>query len=89
MGYFSNGTEGEDYFDAYCSKCIHDINEDCPVWQMHLLYSYELCNADKDPGKQMLDMLIPPTSDGLYNKRCTMFVARSASGDLFEAPASP
>ncbi len=73
MGYFSNGTEGEMFEDAWCSRCVHsDIdrpgkeygdkdNPPCPVWMAHLLWSYELCNS-KDAGKEILDMLIRPVT---------------------------
>jgi len=39
----------------------------------HTLYSYELCNAKDDPGKRILDMLIPPTADGVGCAKCAMF----------------
>jgi hypothetical protein len=87
MGYFSNGTEGMDYHERYCSRCVHDANDDCPVWNAHLLFSYQLCNAKDDPGKAILDMLIPDATDHLGNAQCTMFVERAASGDLFEQAA--
>lgn len=28
MGYFSNGCEGMDYQEHYCSRCIHDVKND-------------------------------------------------------------
>jgi hypothetical protein len=78
MGYFSNGTEGEMFEDAWCSRCVHsDISGDreigvdppCPVWMAHTLYAYDLCNEEEHPGKVILDMLIPSSlviaSDGL------------------------
>lgn len=39
MGYFSNGSEGMDYQEHYCSKCIHAAKQDCPVWLLHLLHN--------------------------------------------------
>lgn len=73
MGYFSNGTEF-DYFESkYCSRCVHQSDErSCPVADAHFLFSYELCNEEKHPGKVMLDMLIPV--EGIGNGQCTMFV---------------
>ncbi len=71
MGYFSNGTEGEMYQERWCSRCVRDKEEGCPVWIAHLLYSYQLCNSPEDPGKVMLDMLIP--REGIYNGQCAMF----------------
>ncbi len=80
MGYFSNGTEGAIYEETFCARCVHydEPGEDkpCPIWMMHLLYAYELCNEDEHPGKVMLDSFIPRREeDGLNgNGRCTMFV---------------
>jgi len=87
MGYFSNGTEGMMYEEDYCDRCVHQDadGKGCPVWLAHLLYSYELCNKDGDPGKHMLDILIPPSKDHLGNDQCTMFHAKAAVGDLFKA----
>ena len=76
MGYFANGTEGDQYEKMYCDLCVHQVNdtgERCPVWDLHLDYSYELCNDKSHPGKIMLDTLIPPDGDGVFNSRCKMF----------------
>lgn len=72
MGYFANGTEGDMYEEQHCSKCVHV--DGCPVWDMHLLFSYELCNETKHPGKVILDALIPLTKNGCGNEQCAMFV---------------
>ena len=77
MGYFSNGTEGEMYYEEFCSRCIHNKNEDCPVWDAHLLYSYQDCNKPES----ILHMLIP--RNGARNLPCRLFVEEKASGDLF------
>lgn len=78
MAYFSNGTEGEQYEEKYCERCIHygDENKGCPIWDAHLFFSYELCNKENDPGKQILDMLIP--MDGVWAGECRMFVEKKA-----------
>jgi hypothetical protein len=85
MGYFSNGTEGESYYEEYCARCIHD-DEDrgiyCPIWNLHLLHNYEECNK-KD---SFLHTLIP--RNGGCNDRCTMFVERGAAHDLFPVSTS-
>jgi hypothetical protein len=80
MGYFANGTEGEMFEEAWCSRCVHSDYRDgkefgdrdnppCPVWMAHQLYAYQLCNAKEHPGKVILDILIPvkvvKASDGL------------------------
>ena len=72
MGYFPNGSAG-DYFErTHCNKCAHENEEKgCPVMLAHVLYSYELCNEKKHPGKVILDMLIP---DG--EASCAMKVPR-------------
>lgn len=78
MGYFSNGTEGDMYREKWCERCVHGIagGDDlgCPVWDAHLLYAYRLCNEKPaaNPGKAMLDMLIP--REGLGNGQCAMFI---------------
>lgn len=88
MGYFSNGTEGMAFQERYCFHCRNwrDLEdgrgEGCPIWDAHLLYSYELCNSET-PGKVILDMLIPRTlikaSDGLPvpDNECAMFLPRA------------
>ena len=80
MGYFSNGSEGMDYEERYCKRCIHYGPEEgpgCPIWFAHLLYAYEECNSTSN-AKTMLDMLIPRTADGLDNEQCVMFVEEAA-----------
>jgi len=72
MGYFANGTEGMIYQEEYCMRCEHDVNEDCSVWRLHLLYSYELCNSPDN----WLDILIPRNRRGCYNEKCTMFIEK-------------
>lgn len=73
MGYFSNGCEGHDYEDRWCSRCIHRGSDDgpsCPVWFAHLDLNYEECNNKKS----ILHILIPRTKDGLGNEQCRMFI---------------
>jgi len=70
MGYFSNGTEGMDYEEHYCRRCVHYGPEDgpgCPIWGAHLLYAYN----GPDEAKTILDMLIP-RHDGV-NQQCVMW----------------
>jgi hypothetical protein len=91
MAYFANGTEGLDYQERYCMRCrnwgIDKLSENsgeegCPIWDLHLLYSYEECNSTSN-AKMMLDTLIPmidyTAKDGVnYHMpgECSMFVAR-------------
>lgn len=78
MGYFSNGSEGIDYIDAYCERCVHwkDVGDGrgvgCPVWDLHLLSNYKECSNNGS----YLHVLIPRSKDGLYNEQCTMFHAK-------------
>jgi hypothetical protein len=73
MAYFANGTEGDMFQEANCAFCVHwkddgdGRGEGCPVNDVHLLFSYELCNKKADPGKVILDTLITP------EMTCTMF----------------
>lgn len=83
MGYFANGTEGAAYHEMYCSRCVHDRNEDCPVWAAHLLYSYRDCNNPTS----ILHMLIPTNGAG-DNDVCALFIERPAAGDLFAENAA-
>lgn len=88
MGYFSNGTEGRMFEDAWCSRCVHSdvkpgaeigVTPPCPVWFAHELYAYELCNKEEHPGKVILEILMPhdvkPAGDGygIGVNECKMF----------------
>lgn len=75
MAYFSNGSEGMDYEERYCSRCVHQQEQvgGCPIWQAHMLYNYKECNKEDS----ILDILIPRTADGLGNEQCKMFFAKS------------
>lgn len=80
MGYFPNGTEGIMYQEDWCDRCVHDRNQDCPVWAAHLLHNYAECNNKGS----ILHMLIPRSADGLHNEACRLFIEREASADLFQ-----
>lgn len=75
MGYFSNGTEGECYYDAYCARCVHDKDQSRPVWAAHLMHNYDECNNENS----ILHILIPRNESGLGNKQCAMFIEAQAS----------
>ncbi len=81
MGYFPNMTAWEYWAVDNCFKCAHwPKGEDapgCPVEMAHMLYNYDLCNAEDHPGKHILDMLIPVSKDGLGCERCAMFKPRN------------
>jgi len=79
MAYFPNGTAGEGYTCSYCFNCVNwrkkkgEPVEGCPIWDLHLLYSYELCNS-KSKAKEMLDVLIP--EDKHMPTKCSMFLKK-------------
>ena len=85
MGYFSNHDEWEYWAASNCYKCAHwpkgDSDAPCPVEMAHMLYNYELCNAADNPGKTILDMLIPRNKAGTGNKKCAMFKDRAGVSD--------
>ena len=81
MGYFSNGTEGDLYFEQWCSRCVHDNQDEdifCPIWNLHLAHNYEDCNK----ADSYLHVLIPRSGDKCSNERCTMFVDRGLLSPL-------
>ena len=86
MGYFSNGTEGLIFQETYCERCLNwrDLDDGrgpgCPVYDSHLLYAYELCNAGDHPGKVLLDLLIKRTEvGGIDGNECQMFLPRDVA----------
>ena len=80
MGYFPNGTSGDNFEADYCSHCVHeDFERGCPVFNAHVLFSYELCNEKEHPGKVILDMLIPIDESKCGNAQCAMFVSRDGA----------
>ena len=94
MGYFSNGSEGRDYDERYCVRCVNYGPEEgpgCPIWGAHLVWSYKLCNDDpkESTGKAMLDSFIPRSKDGLNNEQCKMFSEIQPQPVLLEAWQEP
>jgi hypothetical protein len=84
MGYFSNGTEGEMYVDAYCSRCIHnDQDKPCPIWTLHMLHNYKECNKPDS----FLHRLIPRSKDCCGNEQCSMFIPAPSMGLPFNGGA--
>lgn len=76
MGYFSNGSEGADYFEHYCSRCVFDRDHSCPIWNLHLMKNYEECNKEDS----FLHMLIPRSKDKLGNDECKFFMPAPSIG---------
>lgn len=82
MGYFSNGTEGELYREAYCDKCIFDREQRCPIWNLHLALNYADCNDPHSP----LHKFIPRSKDGCENMECFFFMPAPSMGLALEQP---
>src|SRR5688572_29108101 len=75
MGYFSNGSEGENFQSKFCARCVHDMNQNCPIWLLHLMWNYDAIGKTPDETKAAaLETLMPRSKDGLSNK-CNMFHA--------------
>jgi hypothetical protein len=74
MGYFPNGSAGDDYQHHYCERCVNDGDPDnldepgCWIWLQHMLHNYEECNSRDS----MLHKLIPRDARGI-NGQCVMF----------------
>lgn len=81
MGYFSNASEAEAYWNKWCARCLH--HDGCAVWLAHLEHNYE----DDGVGRRILDHLIPRSKDGLRNDQCTVFVKRLEYNDVRTAIA--
>jgi len=82
MAYFSNGSEGMAYEDAYCDKCIHCpgiTGKNCAVWEIHMLRNTEGANDDES----ILHDLIP--RKGTTNGKCRMFM--KAGTDVMDSEA--
>ena len=73
MGYFSNGTEGMDYEEKYCARCVHDANHDCPVLLIHSLFNYDQLRPGNEKLREAMSALIPRRPD-TFNDQCRMFI---------------
>ena len=87
MGYFSNGTEGAEYTESYCSRCANwrDSGDGrgygCPIIDLHSLWNYDAVGENGDKIKSAaLNHFIP--RDGIFNGQCTMF--QLAAPDKFK-----
>lgn len=67
MAQFTNGTQGDDYRYALCSKCklcmIHE-DLDCPIWAAH----------EDGMDQKTLDYFIPVDKETGEPKECRWFV---------------
>ena len=87
MAYFANGYEGMVYQDKYCARCIHDVNQDCPIILLHLIWNAEALHPEGVSGDKALALntLIPRSKDGTDNDQCKMFAPLPDTGK----PISP
>lgn len=76
MGYFPNSTAFDYYYNEYCSKCVHWVEEEeqsgCPIIDAHWLYNYDDCNNPES----ILHILIPRDKEEIHNQRCAMFIKK-------------
>lgn len=77
MGYFSNGSEGEEYESKWCDRCIH-ASAGCAVWLAHMEFNYDQCKNKEI--EKILNIFIPISKDGLSNLKCRMFKALKGKG---------
>ena len=76
MAYWSNASEGFDYEERYCSRCVHNREENpCAVLVAHMIHNYDEANNKGS----ILHILIPRTENGLANDECRMFWPRAGS----------
>ena len=73
MGYFANSTEAAYYEEKYCAKCANYNDGTCAVLLLHMLWGYDA--LDDEEKSMALGVFIPRSSDGLSNKKCTMYSA--------------
>jgi hypothetical protein len=77
MAYFSNGTEGLLYREAYCDKCRWDKDQRCPIWNLHLRHNYDECNK----ADSFLHALIPRRKAPQFgNEECYFFMPEPSIG---------
>lgn len=93
MAYFSNGTEGMQFRDKNCDRCVHDLKGSCKVWLLHLLHNYDQLNDTPEAKAQraMLNELIPTDADG-FARTCRMFheaTALELAATKPDLPTSP
>lgn len=76
MGYFANGTEGNDYESSYCARCVNNYHDrGCYVWLLHMLWNYD--QHDDEAKADALSHFIPRSETGLTNEECRMYNPRS------------
>ncbi len=86
MGYFSSGSNGEDYIERYCKRCANWQHrhcaryKSCPILDMHDAWNYE--QFDDVAKRASLSRFIKPwvcETDGPMpveqNHMCLMFLA--------------
>ncbi len=85
IGYFANGEEGRAFQNEFCHNCIHDIEENCPLFAVHLVYNYEQQDKGNEMTKNALEMLVERTDKWPGNK-CLMFVQKPDENKPLHCP---
>lgn len=91
MTYFANGTDGEIYQEAYCSRCQNwkedpadpDRGSGCPIMDLHWLHNGE------EQWKPLLNMLIPEAPAPAWHAECRCFVSFNMKPDRYYVPPMP
>lgn len=73
---FSNGTEWDAWSDRWCGRCLHDVNEDCPLVMVALLAATPVEWREDNPG----------SLGDRYT--CTQFVDRGTPVEELPVPVS-
>ena len=69
VGYFSNGSEGADWYGRNCRRCANskDVNDSpgCSIWDIHLLHNYnqQADNPAEQARHELMGMLIVQQPD--------------------------
>ncbi len=78
MAYFSNGSHGEWFTEAFCSRCHFnpEAPEDggCPIMLLHLMHNGDQFKGGKRIPMHFLDVLI---TDKGQEQECQFFIDRT------------
>lgn len=80
MAYFSSSSEGADYEEQWCVKCVHygDDGCGCPILNLHTRHNYD----EVEKKYSFLHVLIPIDEITRENKQCTMFYSIKQEAEI-------